>query len=226
MFRADAALQTAQTNSGKRLSTRTASAPATNADASGGNASPSRSPRRVAIVFSPWPSSRINDTDAVAPATRTTPLQSMPSAESSAMMRVLMSSWLPPSGPAKRVSPPSRAMPTAALAAQPPPVTMKSEACTFVPGAGNFSTRMTMSCTAMPEHRIVGVLRLPSAKRNLVFHPGTNDVIRDCDRWRRRQAVRMLAHQHRLDFTFAEPPRILELAAVHNDLACLCLGVA
>ena len=37
-------------------------------------------PRRVAMVFSPSASSKISDTEAVPPSTRTAPLQSMPSA--------------------------------------------------------------------------------------------------------------------------------------------------
>ena len=71
-------------------------------------------------------------------------------------MRALIASSSPPSGPAKRASPPSRATASAALAAQPPPVMMKSDADTLAPGAGKCSTRITMSCTAMPAHRIVG----------------------------------------------------------------------
>ena len=108
------------------------------------------------MVFSPAASSRMSDTEAVPPATRTAPLQSTPSLVRSVTMRLLTWSSLPPSGPAKAARPPRRAMATAALAAQPPPVMMNSDAETLVPGAGKFCTPMTMSCTAMPAHRILG----------------------------------------------------------------------
>src|SRR5450756_3184939 len=94
-------------------------------------------------------------------------------------MRLLTWSSLPPSGPANATRPPRRAMATAALAAQPPPVMMNSDAATLLPGAGKFSTRMTMSCTAMPAHRIFGAF-LPgtaSVKADLALHPGADDVM-------------------------------------------------
>ena len=50
---------------------------------------------------------------------------------------------------------PSRATAIAALPPCPPMTVTLSEACAFMPGAGNRSTRMTMSCTAPPAHRIV-----------------------------------------------------------------------
>jgi len=155
-LRALAARAIAVTNSGKRLSIRTASACATRAAASRGRAPSSPWPRRVAMDFSPPASSKMSETDAPAPATRSTPVQSTPSAARSATMRALIASSSPPSGPAKRASPPRRATASAALAAQPPPVMMKSDADTLAPGAGKCSTRITMSCTAMPAHRILG----------------------------------------------------------------------
>ncbi|HEY7972667.1 MAG TPA: hypothetical protein VID96_07050, partial [Xanthobacteraceae bacterium] len=92
---------------------------------------------------------------------------------------------------------------TAALAAHPPPVTMNSLAATLVPGAGKFCTRIMMSCTAMPAQRIFGFAR--SAKIDLVLNPGTDDVMRDRDRGRCGESLRMFAHQHRFDLIFGKP---------------------
>src|ERR1039457_7395686 len=125
----------------------------------------------------------------------------MPSLARSVRIRLLTWSLVPPSGPAKAARPPRRAMATAALAAQPPPVMMNSAAATLAPGAGKFCTRMTMSCTAMPAHRIFGAF-LPGAasvKADLVLHPGADDVMRDRHRRRRGQALRVAARQHGRD---------------------------
>src|ERR1039458_846447 len=77
----------------------------------------------------------------------------------------------------------------------PPPVPMNSDAATLLPGAGKFSTRMTMSCTTMPEHRILGLCfaGARSVKADLVVHPSPDDVMRDRDRKRRGQAIGVLA---------------------------------
>ena len=49
---------------------------------------------------------------------------------------------------------------------------MNSEAATLVPGAGKFSTRMTMSCTAMPAHRIFGAF-LPARVQSKLISSST-----------------------------------------------------
>src|SRR5581483_8515297 len=105
-------------------------------------------------------------------------------------------------------------MATAALPDWPPMVTTKSEACTFWPACGNVSTRITMSCTAPPAHRIVGRL----LKAHSVFHPGAHDVIGDCDAGRAGETLRVLAHQHRGDLVPAEPARVFELVLVDHNL--------
>ena len=102
MRRRAAARQIAETYSEKRLSTRTASTASTSCAGSAGSAPLSLLPRRVAMVFSPSASSRISDTEAVPPAARVAPAQSMPSAIKSATMRLLVASSSSPSGPANR----------------------------------------------------------------------------------------------------------------------------
>src|SRR5450755_1640244 len=227
IWRACAARHTAVTNSGNRLSTSTASASATSPAGSGGSTLPRLTPRRVAMVFSPVASSRISDTEAVPSFMRTTPLQSMPSLARSARMRLLTWSSPPPSGPAKPTRPPRRATATAALAAQPPPVMMNSDADTLAPGAGKFCTRMTMSCTAMPAHKIFGACPgTGSVKADLVLHPGADEVMRDRHRRRRGQAIGVLAHQHGRDLRLGKPPGVLEFLAVHHNFAGQGLGVA
>src|SRR5262249_27755713 len=225
IFRSRAARHTALTNSGKRLSTRTASTSATSVEASFGRARPRLTPRRVAMVFSPEASSRMSETDAIPPSTRTAPVQSMPSSPRSDRIRLLTASLVPPSGPVKAMHPFSRAIATASCAAHPPPVMMNSLAATLVPGPGKFSTRMTMSCTAMPAQRIFGPFGARSVKVYLVLHPGADDVVRDRNRRRRRQPLRMFAHQHGLNLFLAKPPSVLELRAIDHNLVRQCFNV-
>src|SRR5581483_6375292 len=129
----------------------------------------------------------------------------------------------PPSGPAKRTRPPSRAMPTAAFAAQPPPVTMNSEAATFSPGRGKRSTRMTMSWTAIPAQRIAA---LSEEDIGSVLDPAADDVVGDGHRRRGSEAVRMRALEHAGDLVAREPARGFELMRVHDDVGRQCLRVA
>src|SRR5262249_48067563 len=175
------------------------------------------------MVFSPVASRRINETDAVPPSTRSTPLQSTPSFCRSERMRLLVASALPPSGPAKATCPLSRAIVTAALAAHPPPVMMNSLAATLVPGAGKFCTRMTMSCTAMPEQRILGLLS--SAKTDLVLNPGTYNMMCDRDGRRCGESLRMFPRQHRYDLILGKPAGVLKFLAINHDLARQRLGM-
>src|SRR5258705_5495954 len=98
-----------------------------------------------------------------------------------------------PSGPAKCARPPSRATAMAALTAQPPGITANSLVMHLPPGGGNSATRNTMSCTAMPTHRMAGALE----EGTVALHPAADDVMRDGDRRRTGQALGMFAHQHR-----------------------------
>src|SRR5262249_55937273 len=225
IFRSRAARHTALTNSGKRLSTRTASTSATSAAASFGRARPRLTPRRVAMVFSPEASSRMSETDAAPPSTRTAPLQSTPSLPRSARIRLLTASSVPPSGPAKATRPFSRAIATAAFAAHPPPVMINSLAATLVPGPGKSSTRMTMSCTPMPAHRIFGTFSARSVKTYLVLHPGADDVMRDCNRRRGRKPLGMFTRQHGLNLSLAKPPGVLEFRPIDHNLVRQCFNV-
>src|SRR5674476_1571444 len=102
-----------------------------------------------------------------------------------------------------------------------------SEAGTLVPGAGKFSTRMTMSCTPMPAHRIFGDgLGARAVKADLVVHPGADDVMRDRHRRWRGQAIGVLAQQHARHLVFAKPAGVLEFLPIDHDLVRHRLGVA
>src|SRR6185295_6030504 len=167
---------------------------------------------------SPRASMKIAESGEAMPETRTHPLQSMPSRASAASTRSPLASSPggPPSGPAKAVRPPSLAMATAALAAQ-PPLTAKNACAWVLPsGSGKRSTRNTSSSTMMPAHRIEGAPA--SAEVNLFLHPGANDVIGDRHRRRRRQSRGMLAQQHQGNLFAVEPAGVLELAAVDDDV--------
>ena len=85
---------------------------------------------------------KIADSAVAKPAMRWQPAQSTPSRASAASTRSPFESSPagPPSGPASAALPPSRAMATAALAAQPPLTTKNPLACTFPSGGGKLST--------------------------------------------------------------------------------------
>src|SRR5512139_233292 len=118
-------------------------------------------------------------------------------------------------------------MATAAFPAWPPDVIRNSDAGTFVPASGNLSTRMTMSCTAPPAHRMRAVpfFGRDSIKANLVLYPCADDVMRDCHRRRSREPLRMLAHQHGCDFFLGKPAGVLEFLTVDHDFTCQRLGM-
>ncbi len=111
------------------------------------------------MVRSPRLLTKIAESADAAPSRRTQPLVPTRSRARPATMRSLIGSCPagPPSGPAKLASPPSRAIATAALAAQPPPTVTNSDAIALPSGAGNSSTRNTSSSTAMPVHRMRGL---------------------------------------------------------------------
>src|SRR5690349_24475256 len=98
----------------------------------------------------------------------------------------------------------------------------KSDACTFVPAAGNASTRMTMSCTAPPAHRMLGC----SAKTDLALDETADDVMRDGDRRRRGQSLLVPSSQHAHQFVLAKPASAFEFLCIHLYLAAQRFGIA
>src|SRR3954465_488251 len=108
----------------------------------------------------------------------------------------------------------------AALTAPPPLTTTNSLVMHLPPGCGNCSTRNTMSCTAIPAHRMVGALE----ELTVALHPSADDVVGDGDGRRAGQAVRMLAHQHRRAFVLGEPAAIDQFVCVHLDIFVERLG--
>ena len=104
----------------------------------------------------------MSDTEAVPPSTRTAPLQSMPSrfqVRDDAIAHVVAAAAEragegdAPAEPRDR----DRGIGRAAAAGDD-----EFGGMHFGAGRGKFSTRMTMSCTAMPAHKILGAL-LPGA---------------------------------------------------------------
>src|SRR6186997_1996324 len=86
---------------------------------------------------------------------------------------------------------------------------------------------MTMSCTAPPAHRMRGFfLPCGSLKTDLVLYPCADDVMRDRYRRRRRQSLRVFAHQHAPDLFLAKPAGVLEFLAVDDDFVRQGLGMA
>src|SRR3954471_22164906 len=110
----------------------------------------------------------------------------------------------------------------AALPDCPPTVTMKSDACAFVPAAGNASTRMTMSCTAPPAQRMAVCL----VKPDLALDETADDVMRDGKRRRGRRPDVMPADQHASHLALAKPAGVFKFLLVDDDLAAERLGVA
>src|SRR6266516_3322749 len=176
---------------------------------------------------SPCASRKIAESAVGAPAMRWQPLQSTCSRASAASTRSPFESSPggPPSGPASTARPPSRAIATAALAAQPPLTTKKLSAWVFASGCGKRSTRNTSSSTMIPAHKIARAAPPALAELNLFLHPGADDVIGDGHRRRRGQAVGMTPRQHARNFLAVEPAGIVELRAIDDDLARERLGV-
>src|SRR3569833_1118929 len=89
-----------------------------------------------------------------------------------------------PSGPTYCALPPIRAIAIAALTAQPPGTPSNSLVMHMPPGGGNSWTRNTMSCTAMPTHRIAGALEPgPLEDGTVALHPTSDYVMCVGDRW-------------------------------------------
>src|SRR5436190_21027394 len=173
---------------------------------------------------------KIADKAVATPVMRWQPVQSTRSRASAASTRSPFRSSPagPPSGPASATRPPSRAIATAALAAQPPLTAKKPPACVFPSACGKRSTWKTSSSTMMPAQRIAGARAsgLESAELNLFLHPGADDVIGDRHGRRRAQAVGMAPQQHARDLLAVEPAAVVELGAVDHDLGRERLGVA
>src|ERR1041384_1397988 len=128
----------------------------------------------------------------------------------------------PPSGPAKLARAPRCAIATAAFAPFPPLMVSKAVACVFTSGRGKCGTRNTMSSTAMPVHSTC----FCSAEDIVRLDPGADDVVRDRDRRRYRDLLRMLAAEHLHHLVTREPARVLELLAIDRDLGRGRLRVA
>src|SRR5450631_1903004 len=188
------------------------------------------------MARSPRGSTQIADIEEATPGTRGHQPQSTCSPVRAATMRspIASSPAGPPSGPAKRARPPSRAIATAALAAQPPEMIMNSDAWVFASGTGNWATRNTASSTAMPVQTTSGPApragaepaALLSVKLNVPLHPGAQDVMGDRVRQRRGEAVGMLSQEHQRDLLAVEPARVVELGPIDDDLARVRLDMA
>src|SRR5271165_6533608 len=170
------------------------------------------------MVRSPRAFMKIADSAVAKPLTRWQKLQSTFSRSSALSTRSPLPSSPsgPPSGPASAARPPSRAMATAAFAAQPPLTTKNPLACTLQSGCGNSSTRNTSSSTIMPAHRMRGVALADDIAA--VLDKITNNVVGDGDRRRRGQTILMLALEHRRQFLAIEPACVLELVVIDHDL--------
>ena len=79
----------------------------------------------------------------------------------------------PPIGPASAARPPSRAMATAAFAAQPPLTTKNPSACALPSGGGNSSTRNTSSSTMMPAQRMRGAAAARARRQRRTSAPSS-----------------------------------------------------
>src|SRR5579862_4170801 len=177
------------------------------------------------MVRSPRAFMKIADNAVDSPVMRWQKLQSIRSRANAASTRSPLASSPagPPIGPARATRPPSRAMATAAFAAQPPLTTKNPVACTLPSGCGNSVTRNTSSSTMMPVHR----MRRAGSAEDIaaVLDVIPNDVMRDGDRRRRGQSLGMAPIEHQGEFLAVEPPRILDLAAIDHDSVRCCLGV-
>src|SRR6202023_1536836 len=160
------------------------------------------------MARSPRGSMQIADIEDATPGTRGQDAVSTCSPARAATMRSPIASAPagPPSGPAKRARPPSRAIATAALAAQPPEMIMNSDAWVLASGTGNWATRKTASSTAMPVQTTSGPARRV--------------------RQRRGQALGMSPQEHQRDLVAVEPAGVVELGPIDDDLARACLRVA
>src|SRR2546421_7094399 len=154
----------------------------------------------------------------VTPSTRGQSIHSMSSraAKASIVSPTLSVPAGPPNGPEKLARAPRCAIATAAFAALPPLMVRNSLACVFTSGRGNDPTRNTRSSTAMPVHTTC--LRASAEDTIALLDPGADDVMRDRNRRRNADALRMLADEHQRGLVAAEPARVLQLLAVDLDV--------
>src|SRR5271170_1623230 len=184
------------------------------------------------MVRSPRAFMKIADSAVASPPTRWQNVQSTSSRLSALSTRSPLASSPsgPPSGPASAARPPSRAIATAAFAAQPPLTTKNPVAWTLPSACGNSSTRNTSSRTMMPVQRIRGApfRRAIASAEDIaaILDEAADDVMRNRDRRRRSQARRMLALEHSGKFLAFEPARVFKLIAVDGDGVGQGLGIA
>src|SRR5437868_13050016 len=148
---------------------------------------------------------QIAEIDEGAPATRGQAGQSMFSLAASArnVSPTLSAPAGPPNGPEKLARAPRCAIATAAFAALPPLMVRNSLACVFTSGRGNDPTRNTRSSTAMPVHSTC--LRGSAEDTVALLDPGTDDVMRDCDRRRNTDPLRMSPDEHQRGLVPGKP---------------------
>src|SRR5882757_8872628 len=124
----------------------------------------------------------------------------------------------PPSGPAKLARAPRWAMATAAFAALPPFTIPNELACVFTSGRGNDSTRKIWSTTAIPAHRTCFMRETSGEDAVALFDPGADDVVRDRDRRRNADSLRMLPDEHQCGLLAGEPARVFQFLAVDRNV--------
>src|SRR5215469_297541 len=130
----------------------------------------------------------------------------------------------PPIGPASAARPPSRAIATAAFAAHPPLTTKNPLAWTLPSGCGNSSTRNTSSSTMIPAHKMRGARLADDI--GAVLDISADNVMGDRNRWRGRQALRVLPIEHQGEFFALEPARVFQFFTIDDDGFGKRLGVA
>src|SRR3989442_9408305 len=141
---------------------------------------------------------QIAEIGVVTPGMRGHAEQSMPARPRSARTRSPFASSPagPPSGPAKRVGAPRRAVANAALAALPPLTDRNSLAGVFTSPRAKASTRKTSSSTAMPVHRIRRGRDASVEDTVALLHPDADDMVGDSDRHRSGEALGMRPREH------------------------------
>src|SRR3954453_20009262 len=151
-------------------------------------------------------------------------------------------------GPASEARPPSRTMPIAAFSALPPAISSKWPALTLKPREGSSWMRKVRSRTGMPMHRMRGGIfgaaawkfmgesiapvrassesgaadstgcLIASSSSCARFQPLPEQMVRDRERMRRRQAVRVLPLLHQHPLRAREPARLLQFRAIDDDV--------
>src|SRR5436309_94610 len=216
MWRFIPAAQISPTKPGNRLSAIIASQFATSELASSGRASISASSRKLTMARSPRWSIDIAEIGVVMPSRRGHCTHAIFSRAASAniVSPTVSMPGGPPNGPAKLARAPRCAIATAAFAALPPLTVRNSLACVFTSGRGNDPTRNTRSSTAIPVHSTC--LRT-STEDIVLLDPGADNVMRNRDRRRDRDPLRMLAPEHQHDLVSGKPTRVLKFLAVDGN---------